>query len=152
VRSLSYALITAAANLSPKKATSRRIFESIPERNHINVNLKDAKRGSRRRDIWRTTSEGIWMSGTYKGFFKNGRPFKCDVCGSSFLRASTLKIHNRRHTGERPYKCPYEGCGKGFSESGNLKTHMKIHVKKRGKSVIGTQQKEEARQAYRRKE
>lgn len=58
----------------------------------------------------------------------NERPFKCEICGSAFLRASTLKIHNRRHTGERPYKCPYEGCGKGFSESGNLKTHMKIHV------------------------
>lgn len=56
------------------------------------------------------------------------RPFKCEECGASFLRASTLKIHTRRHTGERPYKCPYENCGKAFSESGNLKTHMKIHV------------------------
>jgi KRAB domain-containing zinc finger protein len=56
------------------------------------------------------------------------RPFKCDTCGSCFLRASTLKIHIRRHTGERPYKCLFDGCGKAFSESGNLKTHMKIHV------------------------
>ena len=55
-------------------------------------------------------------------------PFHCDICDKSFLRASTLKIHIRRHTGERPYKCPYEKCEKAFSESGNLKTHIKVHV------------------------
>ena len=56
------------------------------------------------------------------------RPYICTVCGANFMRSNTLKIHRRRHTGERPYLCPRLGCGRAFSESGNLKTHLKSHV------------------------
>jgi len=34
----------------------------------------------------------------------------------------------RTHSGEKPYKCPYPSCIKDFSESGNLKIHIKNKV------------------------
>jgi len=33
------------------------------------------------------------------------------------------------HTGEKPHMCTFPGCGKKFSEKGNMKTHFKTHVK-----------------------
>uniref|UniRef100_A0A7N6AX45 C2H2-type domain-containing protein n=1 Tax=Anabas testudineus TaxID=64144 RepID=A0A7N6AX45_ANATE len=53
-------------------------------------------------------------------------PHQCTVCGKTFLTANELRLHNRYHTGERPYKC--EVCGKAFIQSGYLKSHMRIHT------------------------
>ena len=30
--------------------------------------------------------------------------------------------------GRKTYKCPYDECGKVFTESGNLKAHIRVHV------------------------
>lgn len=41
----------------------------------------------------------------------------------------------RTHTGEKAFECLLKGCGKKFSEKGNMKTHMKKHYKERNKIV-----------------
>ena len=34
----------------------------------------------------------------------------------------------RKHTGEKPFMCPYQDCDKKFAQKGNLNTHVKSHV------------------------
>jgi uncharacterized Zn-finger protein len=55
--------------------------------------------------------------------------YKCNVCQKRFTRPSSLQTHTYSHTGEKPFKCPVEGCGRHFSVVSNLRRHQKIHSK-----------------------
>ncbi|KAL3314896.1 hypothetical protein Ciccas_006479 [Cichlidogyrus casuarinus] len=61
------------------------------------------------------------------------KPFKChfEGCNKRFSLDFNLKTHLRIHTGDRPYVCPFEGCNKRFNQSTNLKSHMLIHARGR---------------------
>ncbi|KFZ49340.1 Zinc finger protein 544, partial [Antrostomus carolinensis] len=45
----------------------------------------------------------------------------CPNCGKSFRWNSGLMVHQRIHSGERPYKCG--DCGKSFMRSSDLVNH-----------------------------
>lgn len=58
------------------------------------------------------------------------KPFLCDWpnCCWKFSRSDELARHKRSHSGVKPYQC--EDCPKKFSRSDHLAKHKKVHRKK----------------------
>ncbi|CAK1362800.1 Zinc finger protein [Cercospora beticola] len=52
---------------------------------------------------------------------------KCKICDKRFTRPSSLQTHMYSHTGEKPFACDVEGCGRHFSVVSNLRRHRKVH-------------------------
>ncbi|ESO09183.1 hypothetical protein HELRODRAFT_92919, partial [Helobdella robusta] len=46
----------------------------------------------------------------------------------AFKAKYKLVNHIRVHTGEKPFPCPFPGCGKVFARSENLKIHKRTHT------------------------
>ena len=56
----------------------------------------------------------------------HGKPEKrlaCGVCNKGFYNASSLRVHMRRHTDERPYDCSH--CGKAFKQQIDRDRHVR---------------------------
>uniref|UniRef100_A0A8C9LJ72 Zinc finger protein 143 n=1 Tax=Piliocolobus tephrosceles TaxID=591936 RepID=A0A8C9LJ72_9PRIM len=58
------------------------------------------------------------------------KAFRCeyDGCGKLYTTAHHLKVHERSHTGDRPYQCEHAGCGKAFATGYGLKSHVRTHT------------------------
>ena len=63
------------------------------------------------------------LSTHIRGVHKQLRPHQCEKCSVSCLQMSSLRIHMRTHTGERPFSCVV--CGKRFTRKFDCKKHQK---------------------------
>ncbi|KAM6997872.1 uncharacterized protein LKV04_006422 isoform 1-T1 [Tautogolabrus adspersus] len=54
------------------------------------------------------------------------KPFHCDICGKSYRLKELLRDHRYTHTGEKPYRCTH--CSKTFNLATSFIRHRSIHT------------------------
>ncbi|CAF1011716.1 unnamed protein product [Adineta steineri] len=97
-----FPFLAAAASLNQKKSLNLSILDEQKDNKIVSEDINQTRRSI-------STSQHM-----------------CNICSKNFSSASALQIHNRTHTGEKPYKC--DVCGRAFTTKGNLKVHTGTHM------------------------
>ncbi|KPP78938.1 zinc finger protein 143-like, partial [Scleropages formosus] len=61
------------------------------------------------------------------------KSFRCDYDGCGKLESAHISLSSisADSAGERPFKCPFEGCGRSFTTSNIRKVHIRTHTGER---------------------
>ncbi|AET38365.1 C2H2-type zinc finger protein Ecym_2654 [Eremothecium cymbalariae DBVPG len=64
------------------------------------------------------------------------RKHRCQTCDKGFTTSGHLARHNRIHTGEKNHRCHFPGCGQRFSRHDNCLQHYRTHLKKTSNPAV----------------
>ncbi|KAF7321736.1 hypothetical protein MKEN_00695300 [Mycena kentingensis (nom. inval.)] len=78
-----------------------------------------------RTPVARYQSSGMSSYALPDASFGSTAKYECSYCQKAFTRPSSLKIHLNSHTGEKPFVCPVDGCGRSFSVLSNMRRHAR---------------------------
>lgn len=75
-----------------------------------------------------TTSSTSTTTSSRASSSQHKKKHLCPICERGFSTSGHLARHSRVHTGERQHKCPFPGCETACSRQDNLQQHYRIHL------------------------
>ncbi|KAL6477675.1 hypothetical protein MHYP_G00135100 [Metynnis hypsauchen] len=122
---------------SKRKIRQPAKLKSYKLGNEINEQTVPGKRGRKRKypateprcdDCGKVFKNHLFLK-IHQRTHTGEKPFKCHICGSCFTQKHTLLVHQRMHTGEKPFVCTI--CSKALSTKHSLQEHMNLHAEKK---------------------
>lgn len=104
----------------PKKSTKASAAQNAQG---ANVQLNQKLSGLQCHLCSKVLCNSQYLSQHIRVVHENIREHGCSYCDMKFGSKSHLIIHERKHTGERPYSC--EVCNKGFAQKSLYSYHKK---------------------------